>query len=244
MISHTIKTSCIAITTVAVFSCGGGEQAVIGDQSSDAPSTDNHTDTHIAYTQVEAGVWPPQPVGISNAQGYVNENPRPAIRDIKTATALDLAMQNIDVLRAIGSRFELLGSYTSGEKSTSKQSTEIELFNYDSNEVVTVKIDTGNIITVNQTPASDYQPAETSDESSRAIAMAADYLQSLGHDTGQLTGAALLTHPTAAQVAASGKQFHEHRLIYVTFGHGAGTTPLYRATVDLSDQIVIKGGRL
>ena len=244
MISHNVTSICIAIASMAVSACGGGEQAVIGEQGISSPSADTHAATHIAYTQVEAGVWPPQPVGISNAQVFTNDNPRPAIRDIKNATAIDLAMQDSDVSHAIGSRFELLASHTSIKKSTSGESTEIELFNYDSNEVVTVTIDTANIITVKHAPASDYQPAETANESRRAIAMAADYLQNLGHDTSQLAGAALLTHPTAAQVTASGKPFHQHRLIYVTFGHGAGATPQYRATVDLSDQIVIEGGRL
>ncbi len=242
-----IQTNQLTGFAIALFSltaCGGGQQAVIGEQSNDSPGSGNHQDTHIAYSQVEAGVWPPQPVDISNARTYVNINPSDSIREIKHAAALDLAMQNEVAVHAIGTRFEVLGSYTTGDKSDPFKTTEHEIFNYNTNQVVTVTVDRNNTVTVSQAPASDYQPAETAAESVTAISIAAGYLQSLGHDTTDLQGAALLAHPTAQQVATTGKQFHAHRLIYVTFGYGAGTTPLFRATVDLSQQTVIDGGPL
>ena len=231
----------VIAASVLLAACGGGQNTIIGDQNDDA---DNHNGNEIAYSTVATGIWPPQPVDISNAAPYVNDNPGTSIREIKHVDALNLAMQSEAVITALDTRHEVLSSDSTGAKSDPLKNTEIEIFNYDSNQVVTVSVDHNNTISIHSAAASEYQPSESEAESRRAISLAAKYLHALGHNTDPLQGAALLAHPTATQLAANGKQFYEHRTIYVTFGHGDGATPLLRATVDLSDEKVISGGPL
>ncbi len=232
------------ITTVSILlaACGGGQNSVIVTQNDE---TENHHTNEISYSTIASGIWPPQPVDITNAAPYVNDNPGSSIREIKHLNALSLAMQSSEVVAAIGNRYEVLASYNTGGKSDPLKTTEIEIYNYDNNHVVTVRVDRDtNTINIHSAAASDYQPAESEAETTRAISLARSHLATLGHNTDLLVGTALLAHPTATQLAANGKSFYEHRTLYVTFGQGSGTTPLFRATVDLSDEKVISGGPL
>ena len=54
----------------------------------------------------------------------------------------------------------------------------------------------------------------------------------------------MLAHPTAIETAESGHQFYSERKIYVTFGHGNGELPQYRALVNLSNSTVEHSGAI
>ncbi len=237
-----------------LMACDDGHDVIVVSQNDtpdpptaqppDGGEVEPHQDGAVSYSTADTGIWPPQPVGVGNIQPFTNNVVADHPREIKFADVVTIALQDPRVLSAIGSRHELVGTYEAHSKNDKTTQTAMELFNYETNQVVTINIGAANRLSVSTQPAYEYQPAESDNERARAIEIAASHLLALGYRTDHLIGTALLSHPTAAEFEGNGRYFYDQRIIYVTFGYGSGSTPLYRATVNLSRQSVSKAGSL
>lgn len=256
--------SLIAALSFATASCNGGSE--ITDQTATEtesgslqiptqnqensaatePSEQPHSESsqlNGRYSTVGDGVWPPQPVGVDNVQLYSPDSADNELQSIKLAAAKQMALGNEQVRLQLGNRYGDFPGHATPYKDGQLEATAIEFFNYSTNQIVTTTVFADSSIQVKQTPADEYQPPENTEEVKRSIALAANALRLRGHtDIDSLIGTALLAYPTAAEVAANGKQFYAQRKIYVTFGPGEGKTPRFRALVNLSTEIVEHSG--
>lgn len=245
----------IVVAVALMTACNGGYD-VSGTSQNEASLSNNdqsatpgsHQEASVSYSTIAAGIWPPQPVGISDIRPFVSESNVESDRATKVAdtvsTALSLAMREPQVLALLGHRYEVTGQYTDTDKNGQIQAITVEIFSYSHNQIVGISVDTDHRIITSHQSAREYQPAETESEVQRAIALAADQLLLQGYETSHLIGTGLLAHPTSKEVNSHGNTFYEQRVIYVTFGRGEGTTPLFRANVNLSTETVIKAGPL
>ncbi|MEM7259099.1 MAG: hypothetical protein AAF404_17115 [Pseudomonadota bacterium] len=244
-----LQTTFSIMTAVLITTaCDGGSTHIQSTRDDDTAVTgdDSHQLGSFAYTTVADAVWPPQPSGVSNIKAYRTHQPPAPDREVKLDnTRLPLPL-NDEALALIGSRFEVIGSYGQIGKGAklSPRAREIEIYSYTYDRLITVVSDANGNTSTRWQNASDYQPAETPNEVNRAIALASEHLLQSGHDTNQLIGTALLAHPTTAQYESSGQLFYRQRIMYVTFGRGEGTTPLFRADVNLSNGTVSNAGPL
>jgi hypothetical protein len=240
----------ILVVLIFLTACNGGGDGVVIVQRSNAPAGDsqttpeNHPSGTVSYSTVADGIWPPQPVGVSNVQPYNSRTVEEPVRDVKRLRDPASVLAHAEVRAAIGGRFEVLSQYTVGGKGTALTTTEIEIYSYTFDRVVTVIRLPGGEISVSSRAAHAYQPAESPAEVRRAVALAAEHLLTMGYQTQALIGSGLLAHPTTAEFHRSGHSFYDQRIVYVSFGRGAGTTPLYRATVNLSTETVSQAGPL
>ncbi len=223
-----------------------GEQAPTGpNQTTEIVTTveDNHVITdQIRFTDSNQNIWPPQPEDITNIAVIAAKDTSNTVAKISTKL-----IKFLDIYNALGARHEILAQHKLQDKSGTASLIEIEMFNYDSNRVVTVTLDaTGTEVIDHSTVAAQlYQPPESRAEVARAIELAASHLTRQGF-TGHnnLSGTGLLAFPTAVQTAASGASFFAERKIYVTFGEGNGKLPEYRALVNLSTNSVENSGSI
>ena len=223
-----------------------------GSESStqEAPdSTVTHNDhtgaiSAVLYTDSELDIWPPQPQNITEITAL----------DVATDNASELLAKTVRSIKSqgsfdglLGTRHEVLARHELRDKSGKLTSIEVEIFDYDANQVLTVELAADRSTVVNHTlkAAHLYQPPESQDEVRRAIELAAIALDQQGFTNPfNLKGTGLLAYPTAAQSAASGFHFFNDRKIYVTFGDGKGVLPEYRALVNLSTGIVESSGAI
>jgi len=221
------------------------------DTNSIIIDTDNHnlhTSGTVAFTNSNDDIWPPQPTGITNVE----------IIEQVTTTSSDRVKKNLNVengrkailadstLNALlGKNYVWLGEHLVESKSGDGNHTELEVFSYDNNSLITFAVKAGDIISFTQNDASSYQPAESQSEVEAAIFLASVALSEQGFtEHQQLTGTALLAHPSASEIAESGQMFYGERKLYVTFGPGNGVLPHYRATVNLSRSVVEQSGAI
>ena len=230
----------VSISAVLLVACGGGSTEL---QSTPVVQVESgHSHDVIQFSNVDDGVWPPQPSNITNVESIAVKNAN-TVDSIKLENTLQKALSNTDLQAALGNNYTAISSQVITDKSSSRGRTDLEYFNYDRNQVVLAAFADDNSIDIKVQNASDYQPPETRAESARAITLASQALSALGyHDHQQLIGSALLAYPGAAQVADSGKQFYAERKLYVTFGPGEGELPHYRALVNLSTGSVENSG--
>jgi len=238
MATHKFK---FVLISLMIAACNGGNDLRVvatdsGDSSheSGTDGANSHSQRAVTYSTVADDIWPPQPVGVTNVNPYNNPAPVNSTREVKSADATLMALQDPAVLALIGDRYAITGQRVNVSKGQQSSTAEIEIFSYTNNQIVTVTSDAGQSIRTLVQRASDYQPAETKEEVAGAVSLAANHLQQLGYSTENLIGTGLLTHPSKEEFQRTGNLFYEHRMIYVTFGKGSGTTPLYRATVNLS----------
>lgn len=244
-------------------------EQVDSDQTGDPDQTDadqdgNEADNHsnnllphtVRFTDSDENLWPPQPIDITNVQ-TVGDQPAPinqttgqttnqAATQVRESAAAQVnansIFDNSIVVQAIGERYAVLANYQVTDKAGNNH-TEIEIFNYSDNLVVTVNVGSDGSITTKTAAAFEYQPAESQAEVQHAISLARKALIANGYlDQERLIGTGLLAHPTAAEVARSKKQFYSQRKVYVTFGVGGGAVPDYRALVNLSTEVVEQSG--
>ena len=214
----------------------------------DTDSHNRHTTGSVDFTNSNDDIWPPQPTGITNVE----------IIEQVTTTTSDRVKKNLSVENSrkailadstlnelLGKNYVWLGEHLVESKSGDNSHTELEIFAYDSNSLITVAVKAGDIINFTQSDASSYQPAESQSEVEAAIFLASVALSEQGFtEHQQLTGTALLAHPSASEIAESGQMFYAERILYVTFGPGNGVLPHYRATVNLSRSVVEQSGAI
>lgn len=207
-----------------------------------ASSEESHTTHMIRFTDSNQDIWPPQPEDITEVAGIFDTSPSDTSAKINSTLK-----SNLEMLSTLGSRYEILAHQVVRDKTDNTDRIDMEIFDYDNNQVVTVKFDEDgrNIISHTVSDAHLYQPPESPAEVSRAIKLAAVDLSQQGFtEHTNLTGTGLLAFPTAVQTSTTGANFYSHRKIYVTFGTGNGELPHYRALVNLSTNSVESSGSI
>lgn len=208
--------------------------------------TDDHssaTHAEIIFTSSDADIWPPQPVNVTNVTTLLTT----AKAFKKTTINKDAMLADADVRNLAGDRFEILTRHEIKNKAGVIDRIETEIYAYQTNQIVTVSFnaDTGTVTGHTVADAFGYQPPESQAEAEQAIVLAEAALSRQGFtDHLTLRGTGLLAHPTAIETAESGHQFYSERKIYVTFGHGNGELPQYRALVNLSNSTVEHSGAI
>ncbi len=219
------------------------ESQVVGDDHHDISQGVRFTDSNL-------DIWPPQPVDIKQVTSLTDlqrETGDERVRRIssfqsKSLPGIDNAISNL-----IGARHEVLTQHYLRDKSGKASRVDVEIFNYDTNQVITVELDaqSNKIISQRSDDAHQYQPPESQAEVARAIKLAAADLTRQGFtEHTRLQGTGLLAFPTSVETAASGTNFFSERKIYITFGTGNGVLPHYRALVNLSTNTVESSGSI
>ena len=263
-----------AFALLFLYACGGGSISepepenstdpapppvqVAGDQSGQtsevAPETGHgHTDTEertIQYTDSNQDIWPPQPLGISNVSALTIKQlkrSKPGMGQLTDRIRKAQSTIPAAIPELAGMRHEILTRHDQKDESGQITGIDVQVFNYDTNQLVTVAFnaDGTNIVQHSAKAANIYQPPESQAEVARAITLAAQDLSRQGYtEHKNLTGAGLLAFPTLVQSAESGANFFSERKIYVTFGIGNGNLPDYRALVNLSTDSVESSGSI
>ena len=226
-------------------------QSQTGDTTaadSEEPSDNDHhrPNTENRFTNSTDDIWPPQPKNISNLEKIVITGIDPATPDkkeLQRELAKTAMLSNSTIRSALDQNHTVLTSQLITNKLDEPVSTEFHIFNYDSNQVLTVTVGNNEQVSYTKSDASEYQPPETQAEAKTAIALARTDLQAQGYTThNELIGTALLAYPGAAEVASTVSQFYHDRKLYVTFGPGNGELPHFRALVNLSQSVVENSG--
>lgn len=241
----------VVTAMLLISACDGGSALIKNQRDDDSSGSLDDPDAHqqgaVSYSTVADNIWPPQPVGVSNVKPYRDNNTVAPVRDVKRDDSIMTAVLSDELLAMTGSRYEVISSalhQVKAAKGGAQSYREIEIYSYSHDRLITVAIDSNGHTTSHWQAASEYQPAETADEVNRAIKLAASHLLESGVDTSGLTGTGLLAHPTRAEYESTGLLFYSQRILYVTFGHGEGSTPLFRADVNLSTETVSNAGAL
>ena len=258
---------CGALAAVALVvlltACGGGndakdatgnlpEQTASVAPQANTTESDTHADnqTFLEFTDSNADIWPPQPTGITNIatiEPFLTNEADPVKNLQRKVQTQKTILAEAQIQSLIGKNYAWLGDHHVANKTGKDKYKQVQIFSYDNNTLVTVSVDneTNSIIDHQLTAAGTYQPPESRDEAGKAIALATQALRGQGFtEHEQLTGTALLAHPSATEIAQSGHTFYEERKLYVTFGPGNGELPHYRATVNLSRSVVEESGAI
>ena len=215
-----------------MFSCS--------DPGTTVQKIESETQTGHTHTSgIDQGYWPPQPLNVAN------EQPLPSsAKDGARASVLDAARQRIlsnpAVRSLLGDEYQSFDGSLSSDKEG--ETAKFVFYSYTTEQTIFAYMQSDGSVTTESVPASEYQPPEHPEESTQAIALASAALTSAGFETSGLVGAGLLAHPSINEINANGNQFHDQRLIYVTFGEGDGALPVYRALVNVSDSVVLDSG--
>jgi len=207
-------------------------------------SSKNFSQSH-SHTQVVGtgtgmnpdGVWPPQPANMTQV-GILAGNYRLQSNNVRKAALKEAIMADSSLLSELGNDYLLLDVNISTEKDDTLIQ-EVILFSYSNNNTIRAWLTQDHAVEYSVMSASEYQFPETAEEIAKSIELAKSSLVSQGHsDAAQLNAHAMLTYPDEA----SGEQFYDVRMLYVTVGDGNGAVPVYAAWVDLTNNIVTKSG--
>jgi len=251
------------VMVVLLAACGGSNEtkdatsnspdqtASVAPQSNTTDS-DTHADnqTFLEFTDSNTDIWPPQPTGITNIatiEQFITNAADPVKNLQRKEQTQKTILAEAQIQSLIGKNYAWLSDQHVTNKAGNEKYKQLQIFSYDNNTLVTVSVDeaANRIIDYQLTAAGAYQPPESRDEASKAIALATQALRGQGFtEHEQLTGTALLAHPSATEIAQSGHTFYEERKLYVTFGPGNGELPHYRATVNLSRSVVEESGAI
>ena len=218
--------------------------AACGDSAQVSVATESTVDVgisadHTAHTDVAEGIWPPQPVGIDNVEGYP-ASARASAELSVIDSALQALMSNPDTRAALGDNFRQFDGSLGDSKSDITAS--FLFYNYSNNTTVEARLTkAGNIENV-VFPANEWQPSEHSVEVAQAIELGNNSLLANGYETAGLVGTALLAFPPISQIAGNNRQYYAERILYVTFGEGDGAVPIYAALVNISNGTVTESG--
>ena len=226
-----------------------GDQTATTPPTNIATVTDDHSNSGqstIHFTDSNADIWPPQPVNITDVTTLHSVTIAKTNLE-KTAKSTKALLADSEVSKSLGQHFEVLAQYEIKNKSDVITHIETEVYNYNTNQVITIKFsaDSNTILDHTVAAAHSYQPPESQTEVRQAIALAEDALYKQGFtDHLKLRGTGLLAYPSAIETAETGHQFFNDRKIYVTFGGGNGALPQYRALVNLSNSTVENSGAI
>ncbi len=199
----------------------------------------NSPASHTPHTGPVDGVWPPQPVGMTNAEPYPSSARQGVLAGVLDA-ARGSIMNNPQVRSSLGADYREIEASLSDSKSDTVAS--IVFYNYATDETIVVSLGDGGSVISEVSAASAYQPMEHPQEQEDAIALASSALTNGGFDVGGLQPTAMLAFPSQSNVQSDAQHFYGQRVMYVTFGPGGGELPLYTALVDLSNANVIEHG--
>lgn len=182
--------------------------------------------------------WPPVSRGIENV--IVHSKPQ---QETKRQEDLDDQVRRLErraklhpkVEQALGNRFARIGVVDERNDDRFKDKRRLVFFSHAKNATVEVIMDGDKVLDVKTTPADQYQPEITDEETAEATEIARNYLikKGFGRVRG-LEGFGILAYePT-------GKGFYSGRVIYVSFHENSDSPPELAAWVDLTKQKVIK----
>ncbi len=226
------KAMLVACVVAGVTGCGGSDGVEVIDN---LPGQGQHT----PHTDIEQGVWPPQPLGMSDVE------PLPAsARESAQSGVINAArgkvMNNPSIRQVLGDDYiEFDGSMGDSKGNITAS---FLFFSYTNNNTVEVNLSRSGDVSSTTYAASQYQPTEHAVEVERAISLAETALVAQGFETTGLTGTAMLAFPRSSADTDSGQQFYGSRVMYVTFGPGNGELPIYSALANLSNNTVSEEG--
>lgn len=222
----------VALPLVIVAGCSdnSGVNVVVG-----LPNQGDHT----PHTGIEQGVWPPQPLGMSNVETLPASAKDGAQLGVIDA-ARGVVLNNPNVRTALGEDYiEFDGSL--GDRKSDTTASFI-FYSYSFDETVDVNLTRQGEVEVETFAASEFQPTEHATEVSRAISLAQTNLTSAGFEMNGLTGTAMLAFLPSSAATDASQQYYPQRVMYVTFGPGNGELPVYSALVNLSTSTVSDSG--
>jgi hypothetical protein len=214
---------------LSVTPTDGGTETDVGAEVAD----------HTAHTDVADGIWPPQPSGISNIEGYPASARAGAEQGVIDA-ARRAVMNNPAASQDLGDNFRQFDGSLGDSKSDITAS--FLFYNYTNNTTVEASLTRVGEVVTTVYPAAEWQPPEHSEEVIEAITLGQSSLQESGFDTAGLTGTAMLAFPQISQISSSDQHYYSERILYVTFGNGDGEVPIYSALVNVSNGTVTDSG--
>lgn len=194
---------------------------------------------HTAHTNVADGIWPPQPAGIEDVEGYPASARSGAAQSVVESARRSL-MNNPDTRAALGDNFRQFDGSLGDNKGDVTAS--FLFYNYSNNTTVEAHLTREGSIVNNVFPASEWQPPEHADEVIEAIELSQASLVASGYEVAGLEGTAMLAFPQINQIASAERHYYAERVLYVTFGEGDGEVPVYSALVNLSNNTVTDSG--
>lgn len=194
---------------------------------------------HTPHTDIEQGIWPPQPLGMTGEEAFPSSARSGAQKNIVNA-ARGRVMNNPQVREALGDDYVEFDGSLGDSKGDITAS--FLFFSYTGNETIEASLFRSGDVTVTAYAASEFQPTEHASEVGRAIDLAGAALTTAGYETAGLTGTAMLAFPPADDNTDSGQQYYPDRVMYVTFGVGDGELPAYRALANLTTGEVTQAG--
>ncbi len=194
---------------------------------------------HTPHTDIEQGVWPPQPLGMTNVEPLPSSAREGAQSSVINA-ARGVVMNNPSVRQVLGDDYVEFDGSLGDSKGDITAS--FLFFSYTANSTVEVNLARNGEVSTVTYPAAQYQPTEHASEVERAIALAETALINSGFETAGLIGTAMLAFPRSSANTDSGQQFYAERVMYVTFGQGEGELPTYSALANLSNDTVSEEG--
>ena len=221
---------------MVLVACGDSAEVSVATKSSDVVGV---AADHTAHTDIADGIWPPQPVGIQNVEGYP-ASARASAELSVIDSALRALMNNPDTRAALGDNFRQFDGSLGDSKSDITAS--FLFYNYTSNTTVEARLTKAGNVENDLFPASEWQPPEHSAEVTQAIELAENSLNTNGFETAGLAGSALLAFPPISQITGNDQQYYAERILYVTFGEGDGAVPVYSALVNVSNGTVTESG--
>lgn len=239
VLSTSMLSACGDSSTVLTRAEPGQTASQVTAPTQTENSHQHSTPASVRFTSVADDIWPPQPRNATNLQRFAQ-----AATGIsnQTSAVKRAALNNPQVAASLGDDFQDFASTTRTMKNGENQTT-LEFYNYTTDEAIQIEVASDSSIRINKSDASQYQPPESQSEKAAAINIAANALRTDGFaDLDQYQGTAMLAYPTASEVAVSGNQFYQQRMLYVTFGVGSGELPAYRALVNLNTQTAVSRG--
>jgi len=215
-----------------------GDSAQISGGSEDSRLVDLPSD-HTAHTGVAEGIWPPQPLAMTDVQGYP-ASARASAEESVIDNALRAVMNNPDTAAALGDNFRQFDGALGDSKSDITAS--FIFYNYDNNTTVQSRLTKTGSVENDLFPASEWQPSEHRIEVTQAIDLGRDSLLDNGYETAGLVGTAMLAFPPISEVVSADRHYYAERIMYVTFGEGDGAIPVFSALVNLSEGTVTESG--
>jgi len=224
----------IGAVLISLVACSDSGGLAVTD-----PADSGVAESHTAHTDVADGVWPPQPAGITNVEGYP-ASARSGAEQSVIESARRALMNNPETREALGDSFRQFDGSLGGSKTDITAS--FLFYNYSNNTTVEARLTRAGNVVNDVFPASEWQPPEHNEEVTEAILLGQESLLSNGYETAGLEGTAMLAFPQINQLASAERHYFAERILYVTFGEGDGAIPVYSALVNLSSRTVTDSG--
>lgn len=227
----------MAVVPLLVVACGESDGVRFGgpgdEQALLTPGV------HTPHTGPSDGIWPPQPEGMTGAEPFP-ASARAGVLSGVLAAARKSILNNPQVRSGLGTDYREIEATLSDDKSD--QVAGIVFYNYTTDETIEASLAADGTVSSRVSGASVYQPMEHPQEQTDAIVLAQTALTNSSFDITGLQATAMLAFPPLSDIESNEAHFYQHRVLYVTFGPGAGELPVYTALVDLSNASVIEHG--